>query len=164
MKIQPLIVLLLLAMPGLAAAQTSTSAGHGYVFFAPGGATGRGFTTSTLNLGGGGEAFVAENFAVGSEIGALWPTENFGAALGLFSVNGAYHFGRSAEGRKAVPFVTGGYSLLFREETSNLYNLGAGVDYWFREKLGLRLEFRDHIWNPGTTVHLWQVRIGMTFR
>jgi hypothetical protein len=34
-----------------------------------------------------------------------------------------------------------------------------------KPKVGLRLEFRDHVWSEdGDAVHFWGVRFGVTFR
>lgn len=81
----------------------------------------------------------------------------------MLSVNGAYHFNNAGRWR---PFVTGGYTFGFDGEvTENLFNIGGGVDYWIRPKVGLRIEFRDHVWSgDGDAVHLWGVRCGVTFR
>jgi hypothetical protein len=39
------------------------------------------------------------------------------------------------------------------------------VDIWLKPKVGLRVEFRDHIWSDeGYTVHFWGARFGVTFR
>ncbi len=164
-KLLLLTPLFLLIAPEFLQAQTPDKpAGHGYVFFAPGGASNSGFTNSTMHAGGGGDIFVWKGLGAGAELGAIWPTENIAGIIGVLSVNGSYHFYGSTP-RKVVPFVTSGYTLLFREGTANATNVGGGVTWWFREKTGLRLEFRDHIWSPDrSTVHLWQVRIGLSFR
>ena len=148
------------------AAQNHKSAGHGYVFAAPGAISAGGLTDSTFHVGGGGEAPVWGNLAVGAEIGWLAPASQLDGGFGVFSINPSYRFRTGKENARAIPFVTGGYSLLFRESTANAINLGGGVDYWFRDKLGLRVEVRDHIRNPRFTgpIHIWQVRVGLTFR
>ena len=44
-------------------------------------------------------------------------------------------------------------------------NLGAGVNWWVNERLGLRFEFRDYILIGGTvTTHFAGAHIGLTFR
>lgn len=155
---------ILLAIPGYSLAQSSgRPAGQGYVFFAPGGASNSGFTNSTIHVGGGGDIFVWKGLSAGAELGGIWPTEDIASIIGVLSVNGSYHFYGSTP-RKVVPFVTSGYTLLFREGADNAANVGGGVTWWFRDKAGLRLEFRDHIWSQRrSTVHLWQVRIGLSF-
>jgi hypothetical protein len=141
------------------AQDTNRSTGQGYFFAAPGGAQG----TPSLHIGAGGEALLYKGLGFGAEIGYFTPFEDFGAGFGIASVNGAYHFVQS--GKKVVPFVTGGYSLAFREGVGNLFNVGGGVNYWMREGLGLRVEFRDHIFNARRNAeHFWGVRVGLSFR
>lgn len=145
---------------GIAAAQSS----NGYVFFAPGGATCCHNTSLTLQFGGGGEAVLAKGIGVGAEIGIVGTRQYFGdTALGVFSPNGYYHFNRRREAR-TDPFVTGGYSLLFRSGHSNFANFGGGLNYWFHHRLGARLEIRDQLNTTGTIGHLWGVRFGLAFR
>lgn len=35
--------------------------------------------------------------------------------------------------------------MAFRNGVANLVNFGAGFDYWFSGRHGLRIEFRDHL-------------------
>jgi hypothetical protein len=65
----------------------------------------------------------------------------------LVTANGLYHL-PGAAGGKFVPFVTAGYTAANLQE--NQFNLGGGVDNWFKRNIGLRVEFRDHI-VPGHT-------------
>jgi hypothetical protein len=153
-------VLLAAAFCAAALAQSS----NGYVFFAPGGVTSGGATEMTLHLGAGGEGILGKGVGVGAEIGALGPRQEFSAAVGIFSPNGYYHLLRRS-GRKLDPFVTGGYTLLFRSGSANLFNFGGGVNYWFHNHLGIRVEFRDHVWtSSGYTDHYWGVRTALAFR
>jgi len=39
---------------------------------------------------------------------------------------------------------------------------GGGVEYWMRDGLGLRLEFRDHLTSDMSS-HLWGARVGLTW-
>ena len=153
-------VTLLMALCAAASAQNS----NGYVFFAPGGVTSEGHTSMTLHMGAGGEGIIGKGIGVGAEIGALGPREQFSSAIGVFSPNGYYHF-RRQPGQKLDPFVTGGYTLLFRGGHANLFNVGGGVNYWFHERIGLRLELRDHVWRDSSgTAQYWGVRLGLTFK
>ena len=94
--------------------------GHAYIFVAPGGATGGGSTTGMLHLGGGGEGLFYKGLGVGGELGYLAPTRSFKDGVGVFSVNGAYHFVNSEKPRKLVPFVTVGYSLFLDRKSTRL--------------------------------------------
>ena len=97
---------------------------HGYVFLAPGGVTCCHNTSMTLQFGAGGEALLTKGIGAGAELGVLGERRYFGdTALGVFSPNGYYHFNRRKEG-KADPFVTGGYTLLFRSGHANFANFG----------------------------------------
>ena len=99
------------------------------------------------------------------EIGYLAPARSISEGVGILSANGSYHFLNGEPSQKLVPFVTGGYSLAFREGSANLFNFGGGVNYWFRERMGLRLEFRDHVIPDGNhSDHFLGFRIGLTFR
>lgn len=136
---------------------------HGYIFVAPGGVTSSGHTQSTLNVGAGFDAVVAKGIGFGLELGALGPTSDFSASVGIFSADGSYHF--QHDHPKLDPYVTGGYTLLFRSGHANLGNFGGGVNYWFHRHLGLKFEFRDHIWPlSGATAQYWGFRVGLAFR
>ncbi len=140
--------------------------GQGYLFFGPGGMLTPWGRTGNAHFGGGGEALLYKGIGVGFEGGYFTPWRNFGAGLGLASVNGSYHFGN---GRRLSPFVTGGYSLAFREGHANLVNVGGGINWWAKERIGLRLEFRDHIYRESHSrnteyIHFVSGRIGFAFR
>lgn len=138
-------------------------AGTGYVFAAPGQFRVEGFSNNTLQAGGGGEYILDNGVGIGAEIGYLTPTESWGDGVGVFSANGSYHFRPRARG--VVPFVTGGYSLMFREGHLNAFNVGGGVNYWFHRRAGLRVELRDQIHSEsGITGHWWGARVGLSFR
>jgi len=51
---------------------------------------------------------------------------------------------------------------------ANLFNFGSGIHYWLLNRVGLRLEFRDHVHHVytyrGFTNHYCGLRIGLTFR
>jgi hypothetical protein len=113
-------------------------------------------------LGVGGEGVHRSGLGVGGELAYATPWRSFTAGLGIFSLNGAYHFARQS---RLDPFVTGGYSLIFRSGHINTFNLGGGVNYWFHEHMGLKLDFRDHIdARGGSAVHLWAFRVGLNLR
>jgi hypothetical protein len=137
---------------------------EGYVFIAPGGLTAGGFTNGTVHFGGGGEHRLTPRIGVGAEIGAVGSWRNFRSAIGMFSINGSYHF--ADRGAKFDPFITGGYSLGFRSGTLNFGNFGGGANYWFRERIGFRGEFRDHLHVSDRVAdpHYWGFRFGVAFR
>jgi hypothetical protein len=106
---------------------------------------------------------VYKGLGVGGELGYVTPWHAFSNGLGVLSADGSYHFNRS---EKVVPFVSSGYTLLFRSGSINGVNFGGGVNYWFRERVGLRLEFRDQVGlsGGGSTTHFYGFRVGMSFR
>lgn len=141
----------------------SDSKGIGYLFGAPG-VSANGGSTATLHIGVGGEGLVYKGLGVGGEIGYLAPTRSLGDGFGVLSVNGSYHFLNATSSGKVVPFVTGGWSLAFRSGSSNGVNFGGGVDYWFKDRVGLRFEVRDHLFNDFSSTHFVGFRVGLSFR
>ncbi len=134
-----------------------------YVFFAPGAET-AGALVHAYSAGGGGEFLLGSHFGVGPEVAAFVPGQGkiSNGGVGIFSTNAYFHVWR---GRTFDPFVTAGYSLVFRNFTANGGNFGVGMNYWFRENVGLLIEGRDHVAPViGTTTHFWEIRMGFTFR
>jgi hypothetical protein len=117
---------------------------------------------NAVYAGVGVEAKIYKRVGAGVEAGALSPVTVFSSTLGLASVNGYYHL--LASDRKLDPFITGGYSTLFRTGRFNGGNVGGGLNYWFVQHVGVRAEVRDHIFNPGRTLQDWGVRFGVTLR
>ena len=137
---------------------------NGYVFLAPGGVSCCGHTAMTLQFGLGGEAVLGKGIGLGAEIGAVGKRQYFAdSVVGVFSPNAYYHFVHGKD-IKIDPFVTGGYTLIFRSGHANLFNLGGGVNYWCRRRLGGRLEVRNQVHTDGSSVHYWGVRFGLAFR
>jgi Outer membrane protein beta-barrel domain len=156
--------LLFTVVTGAASAQTpSGKRVRGYGFVAPGGTAGDG-SAFTVHYGGGVEGLVFRGLGVGAELGNVTAVGK-DSNLGIFSTNGSYHFGRRGSSRGVSPFVTGGYSLRFGddEETVSGINLGGGVQYWATERLGMRLEFRDHHFFRGV-LNFYGVRLGLAVR
>jgi hypothetical protein len=114
----------------------------------------------TLQAGVGGEVTLWRGLGAGVEVTGLGPRDHLTDGFGLASANGYYHLPRFSDG-KWDPFVTGGYSLLFRSGHVNLGNFGAGTNYWFSRHAGVRVEARDQIWTSGPAVHYWGVRFGI---
>ena len=85
--------------------------------------------------------------------------------LPLFAALGDAALAAVAERTVVRPVPSG--TLLFREGHANLFNFGAGVNYWLSARWGLKFEFRDHVmredWSR-TTIHYWGVRIGVAIR
>jgi hypothetical protein len=154
----------LFVMSVCAYAQTRESAGQGYTFVAPGAIAGHDDTVATMHYGVGGERFITKGFGVGAEIGYFTQLREHSSGFGILSGDATYRFRNSGGDAKVVPFVSAGYSLFFRDGTANGYNFGGGVHYWFNEKLGLRVEFRDHLVARDAATHFLGVRVGLAFR
>jgi len=141
---------------------------QGYLFAGPLTTAGSIYTYwggNYVNLGGGGEAALGRSFTLGGEVAGLISTrERFARNAAVLTVGPACHFvSRSA--RKLDPFVAGGFSLLVSRGVQPALAIGAGANYWFQERLGLRLEFRDHIWaSEGATIQFYGARFGLAFR
>ena len=156
------VILLAAVLPSAVAAQNKERHGQGYVFVAP--------TTTNeggvgLHFGVGGEGLVYKGLSLGAEIGYLGEARELSQGLGVFSPNVSYNFLRAGGSGKFSPFVTGGYSRLFTgAEGINAFNLGGGLHWWFKDRIGLRLEVRDHITAPGPSIHIIGFRIGLAFR
>ena len=157
--VRVLVGALVLLLPLSLIAQNNEYRGQGYLFFAPGALTGSGNTQGTFHIGGGGEGFLYRGLAGGAEIGYLASWK--GEGIGVLSLDSSLHFNRRA---KLSPFVTGGYSLLFRSGHANGVNFGGGVNWWIGERMGIRLEFRDHFQTQFTDIHYPGFRIGFAFR
>lgn len=140
---------------------TDEPRGWGYGFGAVGGTSGG--SVATLHVGGGGEGLVYKGLGLGAEVGYLSPFEDLADGIGILSTNVSYHFVKPRSNQKLIPFVTGGFSLAFRNGASGGGNFGGGVQYWVRPRLGLRFEFRDHIFSSDTA-HLYGFRVGLSFR
>ncbi len=161
--------LLSLALAAPASAQSVT--GLGSFVVGPGSVSGG--DEATLHLSGGGEVLYKGVGAL-AEVGFLGPAVAMNDGLGVVSLNGIYHLRMPRESaRRVSPFVTGGYTMFFRDGHLNLWNVGGGIDWWLARRVGLRVEVRDQIWHESysspyysfsNTTHFWNFRTGVVFR
>jgi hypothetical protein len=142
------------AAPGFA--QTRS---YGYAFVAPGRETGYG---ALVHAGFGGDWIMHRSgLGVGGEIGGVAGRKS-GGSFAVLSANASYHV--PVENLKLKPFVTfGGGTITNFLRGDAQVNYGGGVHYWFTDRLGARLELRDHVWF-GADRHLVEVRFGLAFR
>jgi hypothetical protein len=152
------------ATVALVAAQPASGqyGGHGYAVFSLGAPSG-GRLGDVLSFGGGGEGFLWKGLAVGTDLNYLAPRHDTGEGIGLWNLTGGWHFTNRTREQKVVPFLSGGYTLAFRSGTANLINYGGGINYWFRPRLGLRIEVRDYRHTEYGRFNT-ELRFGMLFR
>jgi hypothetical protein len=131
-----------------------------YLYEGPGFVSGTGPTDFNLNIGGGAEASLKNGFGVGADVGYTFLNNTKG--FGSFSPGVVYKFQPS---KKLVPFIDGGYALLFRDDTLNAVYFGGGVNYFISKNVGLRLEVRDNIaTDKPENFNLMQFKVGVLFR
>ena len=112
----------------------------------------------SFHIGGGGEVVVDDRLGFGVEIG-LFDRSVIGAG------NVTVHLGKLSAS-KVSPFISGGYSYFGLGDGSfSAFHAGAGLHYWAADRVGLRVEFRDHF-RPDDrgTVQYWSIRAGVAFR
>ena len=136
--------------------------GHGYVYVGPGAFTSD--SETLLHYGVGGEGLIKGGLGAGIEIGGFANPSEFRGGFGVLSPDLSYHFLNATRSRKLVPFVTGGYTLFFASGVENGVNYGGGINYWFKDRIGMRIEVRDHVFITYPDYHLLGVRFGLTFR
>ncbi|MCC6343070.1 MAG: hypothetical protein IT166_12780 [Bryobacterales bacterium] len=122
---------------------------------------GSNYGTSFGHTGGGAEAAVWKGITAGAEVGAIYPFRAMSEVFGVLNVNGSYHFLAGRKG-KWDPFVTGGYSLFFRQGVANGANYGGGVVYWVKPRMGIRAEFRNQQYSVNER-GFPEFRIGVAF-
>ena len=164
----------LIAFSTLAPAQQrELPRGLGYLFVAPGTVSDFYGRAKTLGFGGGGEWLVYRRLGAGFDASGLliFRRNNTIAGFAPVSLNGTYHFVSPNRIRNLDPFVTAGYSIgIFGGGIDHgWFNFGGGANFWLREGLGLRLEFRDLV-EPNSGIaddprdHFPAFRIGLVWR
>jgi hypothetical protein len=118
-----------------------------------------------LQIGGGVDAQIYKGIGVGGEFVRNKERENLELGFNIFSTNGSFHFLGGGTSDKFDPFATGGYSHLFGPGVGvNALNFGGGFNYWLTNKVGVRFEFRDHVFSASnTTSNLYGLRGGVAF-
>jgi len=142
------------------------------LFAGAGGFTSREGGAGAWQVGGGVDVPVAPSASIGGDVGLVGPTgdgveRSSYASVGnvfLISFNGAYHFTHH-DAQQARPFVTGGVEVITaNREASGGLNVGGGIDWWLRERRGVRVEVRDQLLAEFGATHLVTVRVGLIFR
>jgi hypothetical protein len=178
MKTRRLLLLVVcLALPASAAAQSKSSSGsiHGHFFLygAPAEPPGAGLdlsgvprtsSTSLVHLGGGGEAAVGSGFGVGTDFGGIIHAAA-GRTVETIALDAFYH-ARGQHPTRLDPYLAGGISGFFydRQQRTGGLCAAAGVNYWLAPRrgynVGLGVEIRQNL-DPALTevrvsVRLWQ--------
>jgi hypothetical protein len=147
-----LVALLLVAAPAWGQPRGQAAA---VAFGAPGAGISGGESFALLHFGGGGEFVWPSGLGVSADVGYVSAVEEFGDGVGIFSPGVFYRFGSQ---NNTAPFVRGGYGLLFRGGTANLFHFGGGIDHNIGP-MTLRFEVRDYVYD--TDYHLLEGLIGV---
>jgi len=146
---------LVIILPGLASAQDVS----GYAF------TGIARHNSPLwEVGAGMDRALTKNVSLVVE-GGVATSSNRDQTLGQFTVNALYHF--TVKDRRIDPFVGGGTGVLGNWGGGcGAFAIGGGLNYWARQRIGVRLEVKDSICAVGGGGEFQMIgfRIGVTFR
>jgi hypothetical protein len=112
----------------------------------------------TWRLGGGVEHRFAGHFVLGGEFEILQRPESPGDQTSLLpSVIAGIELGT----RRIRPFVTGGYTLAGSDA---VFTIGGGVNVWLHNRIGARIELRDHRFIFDETVDSYGLRLGVVVR
>ncbi len=122
---------------------------HGYVF--SGVAAGTGLTNPIL--GGGAEVLIQGGFGIAAD-GVVYIGEGGDAALVAFLLGAIYLFHPE---RQTVPFVRAGVVGDALTDGEGGGHFGAGVNHWFSEHLGLRVEANALVGD----INLGEIRFGL---
>ena len=149
---------LLFAAPAFA--QNSQGADKRAFFFgAPGVITGTEATTA--RVGGGVETVWSNGLGFAFDAG-YFTGSDFGNGAVSFSPAIIYEFPVNGRVR---PYVRGGGALLAnRHGGVALWTVGGGVNYWFKERMALKVEIRDSFASEDPRYGLLDVMIGLVFR
>lgn len=132
-----LILLLLVTFP--LAAQSKTYNGNIYAtsFL---GACQHGYFLG--GAGGGAEGLIWKGVSVGAE--ASYQSFSDGWGFGLFTIQPGVHFKGKNRAARWDPFVTYGLGIVTSNQGGfgGTGNVGAGANYWFRDKLAVRFSGR----------------------
>lgn len=133
--------------------------GYGYAYA---GGFANEYTGGGFSAGIGGDGMIYKGVSLGGDFTFHSPQAKWGRSFGVAALNGGYHF--STGDGKVVPFVTGGPLLFFGDGVGAGFHAGGGVNYWLKERLGARFEFRTHVPVNTDLQPFYGFRAGITFR
>ena len=123
---------------------------HGYVF--SGVAAGANDLTDPI-VGGGAEGLIEGGFGIAAD-GVVYIGEGGDAQLVAFLFGAIYMFHPE---RQAVPFVRAGFVGYALTDGAGGGHFGTGVNHWFSEHLGLRVEANALVGD----INLGEIRFGL---
>lgn len=119
---------------------------------------------SFLGGGGGGEVFVYKGMSLGAE--GSYSAFSDGPRIGFVTGQIGHHYGNRNKSVGIDPFISYGAGLGFNGNIRRGYgvasNFGGGATYWFKERVGLRLEGRAMGINVQELIFV--ARVGISFR
>lgn len=155
-----ILALLTLAAPAIATAQTTPGTYNGNVYVSSFlGACQHGY--GIFGGGGGAEGLIWKGVSLGGEVSYQSFTDGWG--LGMFTVQPGYHFKGKNRTSKWDPFVTFGVGIATSNHGGHggTANLGAGANYWFKDKMAIRFVARTQaVADEG----MFSFGIGISFR
>jgi len=100
-----------------------------------------------LYAGRGIESRIGKTFAMGGEGGIL---SKSGYTTGMAAATPAFHFIPGNSPSRVDPFINGGVSILFDTNSVSIpiVHFGGGLNYSVNQRLGMRFEYRHHLWSP----------------
>jgi hypothetical protein len=164
MSIRGFGVAIALALTMIALPRHAQSQVVGYGIFGPTVLSGGSEYLVSGTTAGGAEFLINGRFGAGIEGGFIgtpmsgWP---------VLSATGVVHLTSSRRGESKVsPFVAVGVSSIDSERSPDRsWNIGAGIDVWMRDRVGIRIDYRDHFTPQADfTPRYSMVRVGVVFR
>ena len=161
---QAALAVAVLLIPALLRAQNAEAPfrykGYGYTYFSMGSCQHR---YLNLGVGGGGEGFVWRGLTLGGDLGYFDFPSDRSRGYGVTTLNVGYHFVDRNTPKKLDPYVSVGVLGLAAgpEYRMGAGSLGGGVNYWFRQRIGLYTGAQIQVAGEEAMV---QFRIGLTFR
>lgn len=152
------LVMLVFASPAFAQENPGTET-RGFFFVAPGTFTGYSGDPVMLRFGGGVETVARSGLGFAFDAG--WLTSSEGMDYGMGSFSGAVMYEFPVNGR-VKPYVRGGAGIVAnRSGGEPFWNFGGGINYWFRDSTGLKVEVRDTLQDTNLRYGLLEVMVGL---
>ncbi len=159
-----ILITTILALSAVAGAQNTDKPfkynGNGYTYFSAG-ACQHGY--ANLGGGGGGEGFVWRGLTLGGDVGYFKFPADYNNGYGVATLNVGYHFVDRTRPKKLDPYLD--FTVLgvaFKPGSSTgAGHLGGGVNYWFKERIGLHTGVQVQIVGEDAVASF---RVGLTFR